>query len=85
MSEAGPGHNTIAGDKLRQHIERIERMNADISAMQTDKSELFRAAKGEGFDVKTMKNLIKLRAQDDATRQEQDALLDAYKHALGME
>lgn len=79
------GHNSVAADQLRAFIERIERLNEDGKAISDDKRDVFAEAKGTGFDVKAMKTLIRLRAKDQAQRQEEESILDLYKAALGME
>lgn len=75
----------IAADRLRSFIERIERLEEEKAALAADVREIYAEAKGVGFDPKIMRQVIKLRKMDTAELQEQDALLDTYKHALGME
>ena len=75
----------IAGEQLRQLIERIERLEDEKAALGADIREVYSEAKGVGFDPKIMRQVIKLRKMDKADVQEQEALLDVYKHALGME
>ncbi len=75
----------IAADRLRSFIERIERLEEEKAALAADVREIYSEAKGVGFDPKIMRQVIKLRKLDTAELQEQDALLDTYKHALGME
>lgn len=75
----------IAADRLRSFIERIERLEEEKAALAADIREIYAEAKGVGFDPKIMRQVIKLRKLDTAELQEQDALLDTYKHALGME
>lgn len=74
---------TIAADRLRTFIERVERLEEEKSAIASDVKEVFAEAKGEGYDVKAMRTVIKLRKMDRADRQEQEALLDLYLSALG--
>ena len=78
------GNTGIAADQLRSLIERVERLNEEIAALNGDKSDIFAEAKSAGFDTKAMKAVIKLRSMDKADRQEQETLLDLYKQALGM-
>ena len=73
-----------APDQLRAFIERIERLEEEIKALNGDKSEVYAEAKGNGFDVPTIKKIVRIRKLDHAERQEQDALLDLYMSALGM-
>lgn len=80
-----PGHNTgIAADRLRSFVERIERLDEEIGALNSDKSEVYKEAKGDGFDPKIMRQVIRLRKMDGDDRQEAETLLDLYKQALGM-
>ena len=76
----GPGG--IAGDRLRSFVERIERLDEEIKGLTEDKKEVFAEAKGEGFDVKILKEVIRLRKQDEDERDERESLLDVYMHAL---
>jgi uncharacterized protein (UPF0335 family) len=77
---AGP--DLIAGDRLRSFVERIERIEEDLKAMDDDKKDVFAEAKGEGFDVRILKEVIRLRKQDQDERDERDALLDIYLRAV---
>ena len=78
------GHNSVATDKLKSFIERIERLTEEKDALSADTREVFSEAKGQGFDVKIMRMIIKLRAMDADERQEQAAILDMYKQALNL-
>ena len=73
-----------APDQLRAFVERVERLEAEIKDLNRDKSELYAEAKGSGFDVPTIKKIVRIRKMDHAERLEQDALLDLYMSALGM-
>jgi uncharacterized protein (UPF0335 family) len=75
----------IAADRLKSFIERIEKLMEERHAIGGDIRDVFSEAKSVGYDVKTMRGLIRLRAMDAADRAEQEALLDTYAHALGME
>ena len=75
----------IAGDRLRALIERIERLADEKQAIADDMKTVFAEAKGSGFDVKVMREVIKRRKKDKADLQEEDTLMDLYKRALGME
>ena len=77
------GATTVAGDRLRSFIERVERLEEDKAAIMEDIKEVFAEAKGEGFEVKVMRQVIKIRKMDRADRQEQEALLDLYLSAIG--
>lgn len=74
----------IAGAQLRSFIERIERLEEEKAALAADIREVFAEAKGNGFDPKVMRQVLKLRKLDQADRQEQEALLDLYMSAIGM-
>lgn len=74
----------IASEQLRLFLERAERLKEEIKGLQEDLRDVFSEAKGQGFDTKIMKEIIKLRAMDTDKRREHEALLDTYKAALGM-
>ena len=75
----------IAGDTLRSYIERIERLEAEKTALTADIREIFSEAKGNGFDVKIMRQIVRLRRMDRDDRLEQEELLAIYQHAMGMD
>ena len=75
--------NSAAQGRLRTIIERIERLEEDKAAVMADMKEVFLEAKGEGYDVKILRKVIRIRKQDKAKRQEEDAILDLYLAALG--
>jgi uncharacterized protein (UPF0335 family) len=77
---SGPGG--VAGDQLRAFVERIEHMEEEIRSLTEDKKEIFAEAKAEGFDVKILKEVIRIRKQDAEERQEHESLLEVYLHAL---
>ena len=72
----------IAGDRIRSFIERLEHIEEEIKALNEGKKEVFAEAKGEGFDVKVLKEILRLRKQDKDERDEQDSLLDLYMQAM---
>lgn len=72
-----------AQGRLRTIIERLERLEEDKQAVMTDMKEIFAEAKGEGYDVPILRKVLRLRKQDKAKRQEQEAILDLYLSALG--
>ena len=74
----------VAGDQLRSYIERIERLEEEKAALAADVREVFAEAKGNGFDVKIMRQVLRLRKMDGDDWAEQEALLDVYKRAIGM-
>lgn len=77
--------NDVSAETLRNIIERIERLEADKKGIQEDISEVKKEAKGEGFDIKTINAILKLRKKDSRTIEEEELLLLVYKRALGME
>jgi len=76
---------SIASQELRLFIERIERLEEEKRTLGEDIKEVFAEAKGTGFDTKAMRSIIRLRKKDQAERQEEEAILDLYKAALGMQ
>lgn len=75
----------ITADELRLLIERIERMNEEKRGIMDDIKDVFSEAKSRGYDVKTIKAIIRLRAMASHDRQEAEALLETYKAALGLD
>ena len=74
----------IAADQLRSIVERIERLEEEKKALAEDIKDVYAEAKGNGFDVKTLRVVVRLRKQDINERKEQEALLETYLHALCM-
>ena len=74
----------IDASKLLSYVERIEHLNEEVKALQTDIKEIYEEAKSNGYDVKALKAIISLRKLDDAEREEAETVLDVYKAALGM-
>ncbi len=72
----------IAGDRIRSFVERIEHLEEEIQGLIEGKKEVFAEAKGEGFDVKILKEIIKIRKQDKDERDEHETLLDLYMQAM---
>ena len=72
----------IAGDRIRSFVERIEQIEAELKELTETKKEVFSEAKGEGFDVKVLKEILKLRKQDQEERDEHETLLDVYMRAM---
>lgn len=84
---AGKGHNRVGGvavDQLQSVVERIENLMEDKSAIASDIRDVFSEAKGNGFDTKAIRAIIKLRALDAAERDRQEEVLDTYRRALGL-
>lgn len=80
MAEAGG----VAAGQLRALIERIERLEEEKQTIAADIREVYAEAKANGFDTKVMRQVVRLRKQETAERQEQEAIRDLYMHALGM-
>lgn len=76
--------NGIGADRLRSFIERIERLQEEKAAIQADIKEVKAEAKGEGFDLKAINQILKERKMDPGDRQEFEAVCDLYRQALGM-
>ena len=80
MSETG--HNSNA--QIKSIVERIENVNDAIGVLTEDRGEIFQEAKSNGLDVKALRKIIALRKLSADDREEQDAILETYKQALGM-
>ncbi|MGY0790927.1 DUF2312 domain-containing protein [Azospirillum argentinense] len=74
----------IAADRLRSFVERIERLEAEKQGLAEDIREVYAESKGTGFNIKIIRQIIRLRKMDKADRQEDEAILELYKEALGM-
>jgi uncharacterized protein (UPF0335 family) len=79
-----PDVGGIAGERLKSFIERVERLEEEKRALAEDIKEVYAEAKGVGFDVKIMRQIVKIRKMDQDELDEQESLLDVYKRALGM-
>jgi uncharacterized protein (UPF0335 family) len=73
---------SIPGGRIRSFVERIENLDTELQELNEQKKEVFAEAKGEGFDVKILKEIIKLRKQDQDERDEHETLLDMYMRAM---
>jgi len=73
---------TIPGGKIRSFVERIENLDSELAELNEQKKEVFAEAKAEGFDVKILREIIKLRKQDQDERDEHESLLDLYMRAM---
>jgi uncharacterized protein (UPF0335 family) len=72
----------IPGDRILSFIERIEQIDEELKALNEGKKEVFSEAKGEGYDVKVLKEVLRLRKQDQDERDEQESLIDLYLRAI---
>src|SRR5690606_35604924 len=75
---------TVAAGQLRAFIERIERLEEEKKTIADDIKEVYAEMKGNGFDTKAVRTIVRLRKKDQTERQEEEAILDLYKAALGM-
>jgi uncharacterized protein (UPF0335 family) len=75
---------SFAKDQLKTLIERIERLEEEKAALSNDIKEVYAEAKGNGFDTKAIRKVVRIRKMDAAEREEQDAILELYMSALGM-
>ncbi len=75
---------SIAADQLKSFVERIERLEEGKKAVADDIKDVYAEAKGNGFDVKILRQVIRIRKQDKSEREEMAAILDLYMQALGM-
>lgn len=75
---------TVAAGQLRAFIERIERLEEEKKTISDDIKDVYAEVKGVGFDTKAVRAIVRLRKMDQAQRQEEEAILDLYKAALGM-
>lgn len=82
--QAMPGHNSVVADELRQFIERAEQIAVEKRDLSETEKELFAEAKGRGFDTKVMRKIIALRKRKADDIAEEDAILEIYRNALGM-
>ena len=80
MAEVGG----IAGERLQSFVERIERLEEEKAVLSEDIKEVYSESKAAGFDVKIMRQIVRLRKMNSSDRQEHEELLDLYKNALGM-
>ncbi len=74
----------FAKDQLKTFVERVERLEEEKKAIADDIRDVYAEAKGNGYDVKTLRVVVRLRKQDVNERREQEAILETYLHALGM-
>lgn len=92
MSE-GIGHNSgetqdtggVSGQRLKAYLDRIERLEEEKAGLGEDIKDIFAEAKATGFDVKTMRKIVRLRKMDKEKRREEEQLLELYKAAIGLD
>ena len=83
MNEADQ-NTAVATEQLRSFIERIERLEGEKKTISDDIKEVYAELKGSGFDSKAVREIIRLRKKEDHERQEEEAMVQLYKNALGM-
>lgn len=74
----------VAGERLRSIIERVERLDGERVALASDIKDIYSEAKSAGFDVKVIRQLIRIRKQEPSEVEDQETLLDIYRRAIGM-
>jgi uncharacterized protein (UPF0335 family) len=89
MSDPTTGHNSDAAhqfskDQLRAIIERVERLEEEKKTMSDDIKDIYSEAKGNGYDTKALRTIVRMRKQDAGERAEQETILETYMHAMGM-
>jgi uncharacterized protein (UPF0335 family) len=72
----------LAGDQIRAFVERIENVEEEIKALTEDKKDIYAEAKGQGFDVKILREVVRVRKQDQKEQDENQSLLDTYLRAI---
>ena len=77
--------NSVAGEELKAFIERIERLEEEKAALAGDLRDVYSEAKANGFDTKIMRKIVSVRRKDHAERQEEEAIMELYLAALGMQ
>jgi len=84
VKEPKDASSRFAKDQLKAIIERIEHLEEEKKAISDDIRDVYAEAKGNGYDVKALRTVVRLRKQDKDERAEQEAILETYLHALGM-
>jgi uncharacterized protein (UPF0335 family) len=79
-----PPVTRAAKDQLKAFVERVERLEEEKKAIADDIRDVYAEAKGNGFDVKALRSIVRLRRQDADERREHESILETYMHALGM-
>ena len=77
--------NGVSGQRLKSYLERVERLEEEKKGLADDIKDIYAEAKGFGFDVKTLRQIVRLRKMDAEKRREADQMLELYMSALGME
>jgi len=85
MNETTSNTGGVAGDRLRSFVERIERLEEEKKGIQDDIADIYKEAKGTGFEPRIIRQIVRLRKKAKEERQEEEELLQVYKAALGMD
>lgn len=81
---ANPVKGSVAAAELKQFVERLERLEEEKKAISDDIKDVFAELKGRGYEPKAVRQILRIRKQDQSERQEQEAILEVYMQALGM-
>jgi len=84
MTDAAEAAQTVTASQIRAFVERIERLEEEKKSISDDISDVYAEMKGQGFDTKAIRTIVRLRKKDANERQEEEAILDLYMSALGM-
>ena len=84
ITKDDPQTGGLAADRLRSLVDRIERLEEERKALSSDIKDIYAEAKSAGFDIKVLRQLIRIRKQEPAEVEEAETLLDVYRRALGM-
>jgi uncharacterized protein (UPF0335 family) len=84
MTEPGQGHNSFSKEQFRSIVERIERLEEEKKVISDDIRDIYAESKGNGYDVKALRTIVRMRKQDANERAEQEAILETYLQAMGM-
>jgi len=84
VSDITSDTQAVAAGQLRSFIERIERLEEEKKTLSDDIKDVYAELKGNGFDTKAVRAIIRLRKQEEHERQEEEAMIELYKNALGM-
>ena len=84
MAKKAVSSEAVAADRLRAFVQRIERLEEEKAALAADIREIYAEAKGNGYEPRVMRKVVTLRRMKDADRQEEEALLEVYRAAVGV-
>jgi len=84
MDQPAQGHNSFSKEQFKSIVERIERLEEEKKSIADDIRDVYVESKGNGYDVKALRTIVRLRKQDPNERAEAETILETYMHALGM-